>query len=76
VIVEVLKISVESRVEKRAYKLQCILNSPDQTSVDDLDNLLTDYVIDINKLKMLNDIINSSTPNNVDESQQGQPEGN
>ena len=41
-IVEVLKRSVESRVEKRAYKLQCILNSPDQTSVDDLDNLLTD----------------------------------
>lgn len=62
-IVQVLQKSVESRIEKNAFKLHCILNSPQQTSVDELDELLTDYVADVHKIKMINEIIQSSTEN-------------
>tara|TARA_B100000497_G_C7312966_1_gene210231 strand:- start:264 stop:488 length:225 start_codon:yes stop_codon:yes gene_type:complete len=63
--VEVLKRLIESRIEKKAFKLHCILNSPEHTSIDRLDELLTEYVMDVNKIKMLNEIINSSTQQQV-----------
>ncbi len=67
--VEILKRIVESRVEKKAYKLHCILQSQDEMNIEKLDELLTDYVLDVNKIKMLNEMISSSQQNQQGEIQ-------
>jgi len=60
VVVEVLKRVVESRIEKLAFKLNCILSEVDEMSIDKLDEILTSYVLDVNKIKMINEIISST----------------
>ncbi len=67
--VEILKRIIESRVEQKAYKLHCILQSQDETNIEKLDELLTEYVLDINKIKMLNEMISSSQQNQQGEVQ-------
>mgnify|MGYP000507111841 CR=1 FL=1 len=58
--VEILKKLIEARLGGMAFKLQNVLNSPEENSVSKLDDLLTDYVVDVQKLKMIDEIINSS----------------
>ena len=59
--VEILKNLIQARLGGMAFKLQAILSSPEENSVSKLDDLLSDYVVDVQKLKMIDEMIRSSS---------------
>ena len=58
--IQILKDLIQAELGDMAFKLQAILNSPEENSVAKLDSLLSDYVMEVQKLKMLDEIIKSS----------------
>ena len=58
--IQILKDLIQAKLGDMAFKLQAILNSPEENSVAKLDSLLSDYVMEVQKLKMLDEIIKSS----------------
>jgi len=59
-VIQILQDLIKAKLGDMAFKLQAILNSPEENSVAKLDSLLSDYVMEVQKLKMLDEIIKSS----------------
>jgi len=59
-VIQILQDLIQAKLGDMAFKLQAILNSPEENSVAKLDSLLSDYVMEVQKLKMLDEMIKSS----------------